>query len=178
MRLLVVSSSKVFPRTVANALRGQRHVIEEANSGLRGLHVGAGQAFDMVLLDSDLHDVPGLEFVSQYRALADPDVPFLYFATKGTYRDVLGAFDLGVDDYILLPFDASNLLRKLDKQARRHRDRIRRRRLALAEPAPVAPETMQAFVSVPEATPIDAELSDLVEQSKPRKYVRKDAFKL
>ncbi len=180
MRLLVVSSSKVFRRSIANALREQKHLIEEVASGLGGLHVGGGRAFDMVLLDSELHDITGLDFVAQFRASADADVPFLYFAAHGTYQDVLGAFDMGVDDYILIPFDASMLQRKLEKQARNHRDRIRKRRLAL--PAVTQPgktavplEVPKPFVSVPDAAALDDET---VEQSKPRKYVRKDAFSI
>ncbi len=178
MRLLVVSSSKIFRRSVGNALRGQKHLIEEAPSGLAGLHTGGARAFDMVLLDSGLHDISGLDFVSQFRAAADADVPFLYFASNGTYQDVLGAFDMGVDDYILIPFDASMLQRKLEKQARNHRDRIRKRRLA--SPSVVGPGREAAtlgstrpFVSIPDAAPLDEET---LEQAKPRKYVRKDAF--
>lgn len=172
MRLLVVSSSKVFPRTIANALRGQKHVIEEAESGMNGLHIGARQAFDMILLDSDLHDLPGLDFVQRYRQVADAEVPFLYFAARGTYADVLGAFDLGVDDYILLPFDAGVLKRKLDKQARRYRDKMRRRLSAPAEGEGEG-DAPQPFVPVPDARPLD---DALVEQARPRKYTRKDAF--
>jgi DNA-binding response OmpR family regulator len=177
MRLLVVSSSKVFPRTIANALRGQKHVIEEADSGMRGLHVGAAQAFDMVLLDSDLHDLPGLDFVTQYRQVADAEVPFLYFAARGTYQDVLGAFDLGVDDYILLPFDAGLLQRKLDKQARRYRDKMRRRLAALSTEgaAETDGDDKPPFVPVPDPGPLD---ETLVEQARPRKYTRKDAFSI
>ncbi len=177
MRLLVVSSSKIFRRSVANALRGQKHLIEEASSGLGGLHIGGGRAFDMVLLDGDLHDITGLDFVAQFRATADADVPFLYFAAHGTYQDVLGAFDMGVDDYVLIPFDASMLQRKLEKQARNHRDRLRKRRFALPSVLSSGPAATQGaskpFVTIPDAAPLDEET---IEQAKPRKYVRKDAF--
>ena len=79
---------------------------------------------------------------------------------------------MGVDDYILIPFDASMLQRKLEKQARNHRDRVRKRRLALP-PVARTPSASQPFVSVPDAAPLDEET---IEQAKPRKYVRKDAF--
>ncbi|MFB6363311.1 response regulator transcription factor [Paenibacillus elgii] len=79
------------------------------------------EAPDLVLLDVMLHDVSGFELCSQIRKLpgAQGATPIIFLTAKGESIDKLRGFNLGVDDYIVKPFDPNEMVARIKAVLRR-----------------------------------------------------------
>jgi DNA-binding response OmpR family regulator len=76
---------------------------------------------ELVLLDIMLPDASGFELCQTIRAL-DGDagqVPVIFLTAKGESIDKLRGFTLGVDDYIVKPFDPNELIARIRAVLRR-----------------------------------------------------------
>lgn len=92
------------------------------------LHRGSGvieavrrEAPELVLLDIMLPDSSGFELCQSIRAL-DGDagrVPIIFLTAKGESIDKLRGFTLGVDDYVVKPFDPNELIARIRAVLRR-----------------------------------------------------------
>ncbi|MGH2371367.1 MAG: response regulator transcription factor, partial [Chloroflexota bacterium] len=72
---------------------------------------------DLILLDLKLPDVDGLVLCADLRAQAD--VPIIVCSGTAEKRDSILAFKLGADDFIAKPFDADDLLARVQAVLRR-----------------------------------------------------------
>lgn len=65
---------------------------------------------NLLLLDSDLPDMPGLELLRVIRETQyGKDVPVIFMSSEKTKDSLTAAFRLGVDDYLQKPFDLREL---------------------------------------------------------------------
>ncbi|MFE5317303.1 response regulator transcription factor [Paenibacillus sp. NPDC056579] len=79
------------------------------------------EAPDLVLLDVMLPDCSGFELCSAIRSESGPisQTPIIFLTAKGESIDKLRAFNLGVDDYIVKPFDPNELIARIKAVLRR-----------------------------------------------------------
>ncbi|MCX5792536.1 MAG: response regulator transcription factor [Elusimicrobia bacterium] len=65
---------------------------------------------NLLLLDSDLPDMPGMELLRVMRETAyGRDLPVIFISLNKTKESLAEAFGLGVDDYLQKPFDIREL---------------------------------------------------------------------
>ena len=84
-------------------------------SGERALEVLAAEPFDLVLCDWHLGGISGLELLTRIRA--DPvtgELPFIMATSENGRAQVLAAKQAGVTNYILKPFSAVELRKKIE----------------------------------------------------------------
>ena len=91
--------------------------VEGAVGGLAGIQAVAENPPDLVLLDLMMPDVDGWEVYRQLRAREGlQDVPVIVITAKAQGIDrVLGLHIAGVDDYIIKPFGANDLINSVDR---------------------------------------------------------------
>jgi DNA-binding response OmpR family regulator len=75
----------------------------------------------LVLLDIMLPDSSGFELCQAIRAIEGPDgaTPIIFLTAKGESIDKLRGFNLGVDDYMVKPFDPNELIARIKAVLRR-----------------------------------------------------------
>ena len=117
MNVLVVDDSGAMRKIIIAALaktelRGSRTV--EAVSGKDGLDKFLDGNFGMILSDWNMPEMDGLEFVSRVRKV-DNKVKIIMITTEGTMGKLESALDNGVDEYVVKPFTAETLDRKIKK---------------------------------------------------------------
>jgi two-component system, OmpR family, response regulator ResD len=80
-----------------------------------------GEQPDLVLLDVMLPDVDGFVLCAQIRELPAPlsETPIIFLTAKGESMDKLKGFHLGVDDYVVKPFDPNELVARIKAVLRR-----------------------------------------------------------
>ena len=83
-------------------------VAQDALSGLRTAYQTHPHA---ILLDIMMPNVDGFEVCRRLREMTD--VPILFVTAKGAIQDVVQGFSVGADDYIVKPFNASELISRL-----------------------------------------------------------------
>lgn len=87
----------------------------EAGHGLEGLsQLEAHGAPDIVLVDWNMPEMNGLEFIKAARAIpAYADVPIMMVTTETEMEKMAQAFVAGVNEYVMKPFDKEIILDKL-----------------------------------------------------------------
>lgn len=76
---------------------------------------------DLAVLDVMLPDTDGFELCRQIRSLPEPvcKLPVIMLTAKGEPIDKLRGFNLGVDDYMVKPFDPQELMARIKAVLRR-----------------------------------------------------------
>jgi two-component system chemotaxis response regulator CheY len=93
-------------------LRGARTI--EATNGKEGLDKFLDGNFGVILSDWNMPEMDGIEFVNRVRKV-DSRVKIIMITTEGTMGKLESALDGGVDEYVVKPFTAETLDRKIKK---------------------------------------------------------------
>lgn len=111
---LVVDDSRVIRKVACRILEDLRFETEEAEDGVTALEACRRQMPDLVLLDWNLPNMNGIEFLRALRRERDGKTPVVVFCTTendvGHISEALGA---GANEYIMKPFDRGILESKL-----------------------------------------------------------------
>jgi len=86
--------------------------IINATMGLSGIEMVKTEKPDCIILDLGLPDINGVQALQEIRRLTD--VPVLV-ASARTEETVQKSLEIGATDYIVKPFDPTDLLDKFDK---------------------------------------------------------------
>lgn len=109
-RILVVDDDELVRDVVANRLRKAGHEIVCSGDGEDGLALATESAFDLVLLDSMMPKLSGVEVC---RRLRDDDrtkqVAIILLTARSQEADVARGFAAGADDYVAKPFSPKEL---------------------------------------------------------------------
>jgi DNA-binding response OmpR family regulator len=122
MRVLLVEDHAKLALTVASGLRRLGMAVDIAFDGQDALTHTALTNYDVVVLDRDLPGMHGDEVCR--RLVADGlDCRVLMLTAAGTVQDRVEGLRLGADDYLPKPFDASELVARIQALSRRARAR-------------------------------------------------------
>ncbi|MDR1550370.1 MAG: LytTR family DNA-binding domain-containing protein [Hungatella sp.] len=90
-------------------------LLKEADSGAAALELLEEESFDLMFLDIDLNDMEGTTLASAIRRML-PETQIVFATAYSQYA--VKAFELGVSDYILKPFELVRVRRVLEKCSR------------------------------------------------------------
>jgi two-component system KDP operon response regulator KdpE len=90
----------------------------EASRGEEALQLLRGSAFDVVLLDSNMPGIGGVETLRRIRAFA-PRLPILMLTVRDAEEEKVEALELGADDYVTKPFSTRELIARIRTAVRR-----------------------------------------------------------
>jgi two-component system copper resistance phosphate regulon response regulator CusR len=123
MRLLVVDDDPGLRRLLRRALQqsGMDCVaVDSAEGALAEMAGAVPGAFDLILLDVDLPDRPGWEFLEELRHRRNVP-PIIVLSARGDVEDRVRGLELGADDYVAKPFEIRELLARIEAVTRRFR---------------------------------------------------------
>jgi diguanylate cyclase (GGDEF)-like protein len=122
-RVLVVDDDRDVARLLELNLRFDGFDVEVCGDGLTALELAAADPPDLVLLDLLLPGIDGLEVCRRLRAdPATASVPVIVVTAKDATADKVAGLTAGADDYIVKPFDISELLARVANTLRRSAD--------------------------------------------------------
>jgi two-component system response regulator TctD len=113
LRILIVEDTEDVADAILSHFSRQGHVCEAASNLEDAAHFLGLETYDLVILDINLPDGSGLDFLKKLRA-AKNGVPVLVLTARLQVDDKIDALDFGADDYLVKPFD----LRELEARAR------------------------------------------------------------
>ncbi|TNJ47464.1 response regulator transcription factor [Phaeobacter sp. B1627] len=108
MRYLLVEDNDQLATAVVDRLSLDGHVVDRAGNLGTAEDFIATTEYDLILLDIMLPDGDGRHFLQSHRA-ARRDTPIIVLTARSEVSDRVGVLDLGADDYIVKPFDFSEL---------------------------------------------------------------------
>lgn len=113
---LVVDDSRVVRKVARRILEGRGFAVEEAENGRLALEACRRAMPDSVLLDWNMPEMTGIEFLKALRAEFGPDRPPVLFCTTETDIDrIEQAIVCGAQEYIMKPFDEEILVGKFSQ---------------------------------------------------------------
>jgi two-component system chemotaxis response regulator CheY len=115
MRALVIDDSRTVRAIIGTILRELGMEVLEAANGREGLdQLNAPPGVELVLVDWNMPEMDGLEFVKAVRAVRafDP-VRVMMVTTETESEQVLRALDAGANEYLMKPFTREILVAKL-----------------------------------------------------------------
>jgi two-component system, OmpR family, KDP operon response regulator KdpE len=106
-RLLLIEDDAAIRTMLIRALRERGHAVAAAASALAGLETALAERPDLVVLDLGLPDVDGLAALRMLRAVSR--VPVIIATARDDEADIVRGLDAGADDYVVKPFNATQL---------------------------------------------------------------------
>ncbi len=119
-RILLIEDEPGLAMTLGDLLAAEGHVVETAYDGVIGLELAMASPFDLILLDVMLPRKNGYEVCRELRQ-AGSETAILMLTAKGQTVDKIVGLKLGADDYLVKPFDPSELLARVEALLRRVR---------------------------------------------------------
>lgn len=118
MRVLVIEDEPDVMRAVAMYLREAGYSVDTADNGEDGLFKGVTWEYDAVLLDVMLPKRDGWSVLEELRR-HHKKTPVLMLTARDAVKDRVRGLDTGADDYLIKPFELSELLARLRALIRR-----------------------------------------------------------
>lgn len=134
--ILIVDDVPANIQLVASILAEQNYELSFATSGPDALEQVQETLFDLILLDYMMPEMDGLSVARQLKASPQTrDIPIIFLTAKTDEESVVAGFSVGASDYVTKPFNASELLARV--QTHLHlkytRDTLQKRNQELQE---------------------------------------------
>ncbi len=129
---LLVEDNLSLAETVITYLAIEDIDCDHAATGSAGLTLALANGYDAILLDINLPRMNGLEVCEALRAQG-VDVPVLMLTARDTLEDKLAGFDAGTDDYLVKPFELSELSARVKALSKRKSAQAQRLRVGPLE---------------------------------------------
>ena len=115
--ILIVDDEPQIRRVLLTTLTSEGYAVVEAKSGDEALEKMRSERPDLVLLDTNMPGMSGLEACREIRRTSD--VPIIMVTVRNTERDKVKALDAGADDYVVKPFGNEELMARIRAALRR-----------------------------------------------------------
>jgi two-component system OmpR family response regulator len=117
MRILVVEDEPDLLRVTTQALREAGYAVDAAADGADGLYKATTWDYDAIVLDLMLPKVTGLHLLERLRRTKK--TPVLILTARDAVADRVRGLDAGADDYLVKPFELTELFARLRALIRR-----------------------------------------------------------
>ncbi|MFG1490824.1 response regulator [Oceanospirillum sp. HFRX-1_2] len=118
MRVLLVEDDPGLGSGLQQALKPEGYTTDWLTDGLQALQALETDHFDMVILDLGLPRLDGISVLKQVRAQGK-DTPILILTARDAVQDRIDGLDSGADDYLIKPFDMTELKARIRALLRR-----------------------------------------------------------
>ena len=117
-RILLVEDEPSLVMTLSDLLASEGHRVQAISDGQEGFEVACRQAFELLILDVMLPNKNGFDICRELRGRG-VQTPILMLTARGQVIDKVLGLKLGADDYLTKPFDAMELLARVEAMLRR-----------------------------------------------------------
>ncbi len=118
MRILVVEDDVGISRFIHQGLNEAGYAVDITSNGREGVNYAIAADYDVIVLDVLLPELDGLS-VLKYLRQRGLQTPVLLLTALDTVQDRVLGLDAGADDYLIKPFDFTELLARLRALLRR-----------------------------------------------------------
>ena len=118
MRVLLVEDDLMIGEAVCHALNDASYAVDWVRDGESALRTIKDQDYGVLLLDLGLPKKGGLEVLRAVRTSGNA-LPVLVITARDGLQDRIQGLDQGADDYVLKPFEMTELLARMRAVVRR-----------------------------------------------------------
>jgi len=118
MKFLVIEDEPNLQKLIGYFLRKEEHVVEEAMTMAEAKQKVGNFEYDCIILDLNLPDGNGLNLIS-YIKEDHPQTGLIIVSARDSIEDRILGLDKGADDYLIKPFNVSELNARINAVIRR-----------------------------------------------------------
>lgn len=119
IKILLADDEESIQTLLTYPLEKDGYEVIVASDGREALDHFAHDRFDLVILDVMMPNMDGWELCRELRA--SYDMPLLMLTAKGETAQKIQGFQLGVDDYLVKPFEPLELVARVNALLKRYR---------------------------------------------------------
>ena len=121
--ILLVEDEPAIQTLIATNLQRAGHTVMASSDAEHAQRLVHEALPDLILLDWMLPGTSGLELARRWRKEAmTREIPIIMLTARGEENDRVGGLEAGVDDYVVKPFSARELLARIRAVMRRSRE--------------------------------------------------------
>lgn len=117
-RILIVEDDKQIAEFEKDYLEASQYAVDVCGTGSDGLQMAKQHAYDLILLDIMMPHMDGFEVCRQL--VREQNIPILFVSAKNNNLDKLKGLGIGAADYIVKPFEPSELVARVNMHIRRY----------------------------------------------------------
>lgn len=118
INILVVDDDKNIRNLLYTVLKKENYNVLLASNGIEALNILEESQVDIAIIDIMMPKLNGIELTSKIKELLD--IPILILTAKGEITDKIQAFNTGSDDYLVKPFDITELILRVNALLKRY----------------------------------------------------------
>ncbi len=120
MKILVVDDDKTTRKMISLILKSKGYDVVTAENGMEGLQKLGLEQINLILTDMNMPYMDGIEFTKQVKSLPDfANIPIVMITTEADEEEKKRAFAAGVDDYLVKPTSADQIIDSMKKIMRK-----------------------------------------------------------
>ena len=110
--ILVVDDEVRIRSIIKKYAEFEGHTVTEAGDGMEAVRLCRKQSFDIVIMDIMMPELDGFSACREIRKLGD--TPIIMLSARGEEYDKINGFEIGIDDYVVKPFSAKELMLRIE----------------------------------------------------------------
>ncbi|MEQ9503989.1 MAG: sigma-54 dependent transcriptional regulator [Deltaproteobacteria bacterium] len=114
LEIIVADDEPTIRLTVSETLREEGHAVTEAKDGAMALELIRQRPFDLLVTDVRMPRITGMEVFRKTRE-ESPSTDVILMTAFGAVEDAVEALKLGASDYLVKPFDPSELAVRIER---------------------------------------------------------------
>ena len=119
-KILIIEDTVLIAKAAQKYLEGANYEVQHALDGASGIKAAKEWLPDVILLDVSMLGMDGFEVCRRLRAMTvTATTPIILCTALSSIADKTAGFEAGADDYLVKPFQATELLLRVAAQLRR-----------------------------------------------------------
>ncbi|ACT01830.1 response regulator transcription factor [Paenibacillus sp. JDR-2] len=115
--IIIIEDDRAISDLIKLNLELAGYVCRQAYSGQEAQSILPDFSPDLALLDISLPDMEGYELLERFKRM---EVPVIFLTARNALVDKVKGLKMGADDYIVKPFEAMELLARIEAVLRRY----------------------------------------------------------
>lgn len=115
--ILVVDDDEEFRKMLSAILTDKGYLVKCVGTGKEAIDESYDQLFNLALVDIDLPDIVGTDLLDKLRK-SEPETIKIIITGKPTLDNSINAANIGINGFIVKPFDPKKLLKLIEEKLR------------------------------------------------------------
>ena len=118
--ILVVDDEARIRSIIKKYAEFEGHTVTEAGDGMEAVRLCRKENFDTIIMDIMMPELDGFSACREIRKVSN--TPIIMLSARGEEYDKINGFETGIDDYVVKPFSAKELMLRIDAIMKRSRN--------------------------------------------------------
>ncbi len=124
MKILAIDDQPLILKSITHKLGKAGFDVHTAESGAEGLKKYDEEHPDLIIVDLNMPNMNGFEFIEEVRNVRNDSVPIIVMSGEEEETKIVDAFNMGVDDYIQKPVGINELVVRVKRILRMPMDKM------------------------------------------------------